>query len=407
MLYAQVILTLLSKENYNKYSKYITRKFFGVDDAKTRSPWWEMYQHIQKFHSENTGDISLETLKQAHMLELSGSIESKRKAVEELYTILEGTTMSEESEFLLPKVRRRGVLADVADEVSKELLENKESDVVSITDKLNNLAADEFEDDDIVYTIDILESEKDYAASRQWKWFHHQLDEAVQGAGPERNCLIVALTNVGKTSFVCRANVDFMRQGAKILHFAIAEDSKVSLQRRYYQAAYGVNDYELDQEKRRYRDQFMQEFEGKLVLVPIDSLSIPQAEDIIKRERPDIVVFDDFKDLELDKKSRDAKEHKQYGQIAVKIKSLAIKYSFFALCCAQAADSATGKRWLERGDIADSKVDIPAKFQYVLGLAKGEGDGSTVRYISTIKNKLGPEDLKLSMDVDQARCIWS
>ena len=228
----------------------------------------------------------------------------------------------------------------------------------------------------------------------------------MQGAGPERNCLIVALTNVGKTSFVCRSNVDFMRQGAKVLHFAIAEDSKVSLQRRYYQAAYGVNDYELDQEKRRYRDQFMQEFEGKLTLVPIDSLSIGQAEEVIKRVRPDIVVFDDFKDLELDKKRNEPKEHKQYGIIAVKIKSLAIKYGFFALCCAQAADSATGKRWLDRGDIADSKVDIPAKFQYVLGLAKGDGDGSSVRYLSTIKNKLGPEDMKVSMNVDEARCDW-
>ena len=403
MLYPQVILALMSKDKFHKYSQYLNKQFFGGD----KSPWWEMYLRIKQFHEEKEGDISIETLRHDHMLSLSGSLESKRKAVEELYTILEGTTMSDEADFLLPKVRRRGVLAQAKEELSKELDENKEADLVGISDKLSTIAVDEFEDEEIAYTIDILESESDYAASRRWKWFHPQLDEYVQGAGPERNCLIVALTNVGKTSFVCRANVDFMRQGAKVLHFAIAEDSKVSLQRRYYQAAYGVNDYELDQEKRRFRDQFIEEFDGKLTLVPIDSLTLAQAEEIIKRERPDIVVFDDFKDLEIDKKSRDSREHKQYGQIAVRIKSLAIKYNFFALCCAQAADSATGKRWLERGDIADSKVDIPAKFQYVLGLARGEGDGSTIRYLSTIKNKLGPEDMKVSLAVDEARCVWT
>jgi hypothetical protein len=402
MLYAQTILALMDKEKFNKYSKYLNKQFFGSD----KSPWWDMYLRIKDYHDKHEGNISIDALKQAHLLSLSGGLESKRVAVEQLYTVLEGTTMSDEADYLLPKIRRHGVLSEAGEELAKELQDNKEADLISIAEKLSTVASEEFEDEEIAYTIDILESEADYAASRQWKWFHPQLDECVQGAGPERNCLIVALTNVGKTSFVCRSNVDFMRQGAKVLHFAIAEDSKVSLQRRYYQAAYGVNDYELDQEKRRYRDQFMQEFEGKLTLVPIDSLSIGQAEEVIKRVRPDIVVFDDFKDLELDKKRNEPKEHKQYGIIAVKIKSLAIKYGFFALCCAQAADSATGKRWLDRGDIADSKVDIPAKFQYVLGLAKGDGDGSSVRYLSTIKNKLGPEDMKVSMNVDEARCDW-
>lgn len=402
MLYAQTILVLLDKDKFHKYAKYLNKQFFGSE----KSPWWDMFLRIKKFHDEHEGDLSLQTLKQDHMLSLSGSLESKRQAVEQLYVILEGTTMSDEADFLLPKIRRHGVLAEANDELMKELQDGKEADIVGVSDKLSNIASEEFEDDEITYTIDILESEEDYQASRRWKWFHPRLDEYVQGAGPERNCLIVALTNVGKTSFVCRANVDFMRQGAKVLHFAIAEDSKVSLQRRYYQAAYGISDLELDQEKRRYRDQFVTEFSGKLTLVPIDSLSITQAEEIIKRERPDIVVFDDFKDLELDKKRNEPKEHKQYGIIAVKIKSLAIKYGFFALCCAQAADSATGKRWLDRGDIADSKVDIPAKFQYVLGLARGDGDGSTVRYLSTIKNKLGPEDMKVSMSIDEARCIW-
>lgn len=403
MLYAQVIWKLLRKEDYNRFAKYITKSFFG--DAK--SVWYEIFLRIQQFHVEHDSDLSFETLRQAHLSDLAGSPTSKQDAVKAAYLMMEGTTVHDEADYLLTKIRRRGILSDVAEEVVKELTENKEAELVSITDKLQNLAAEEFEDEEITYTIDLLESEADYQASRQWKWAIPELDEAVQGAGPERTCLIVALTNVGKTSFVCYNNVSFMRQGAKVLHFAIAEDSKVSLQRRYYQAAYGINDYQLDSEKRRYRDQFMSEFDGKLILAPVDSLTIAQAEQIIKQHKPDIVVFDDFKDLELDKKSRDSREHKQYGQIAVRIKSLSIKYGFFGLCCAQAADSATGKRYLDRQDIADSKVDIPAKFQYVLGLSRGESNSKDLRYISTIKNKLGPEDFKYSALVKEDCCKWS
>jgi hypothetical protein len=320
---------------------------------------------------------------------------------------MEGSTVHDEADYFLTKVRRRGIIGDSADELIKELQDNKEAELVSVAEKLHNLAQEEFDDEEITYTIDLLESEKDYEASRRWKWAIHELDEAVQGAGPERTCLVVALTNVGKTSFVCYNNVGFMRQGAKVLHFAVAEDSKVSLQRRYYQAAYGVNDYQLDQDKQYYRDRFMGEFKDKLILAPVDSLSLAQAELIIKQHKPDVVVFDDFKDLELDKKSRDSKEHKQYGQIAVKIKSLSIKYGFFGLCCAQAADSATGKRYLDRQDIADSKVDIPAKFQYVIGLSRGESNSSDMRYISTLKNKLGPENFKYTAFVKEDSCVWS
>lgn len=402
MLYAETILAVLSKDGYNRYAKYLHKQFFGGD----KSPWWDMFLRAQKFHVEHEGDLSLDTMRLAHMSDISGGLDSKRKAVEELYSTLEGTTMTEEADYLLNKIRRRGVITESADEILREIQDNREADLVEISDKLGNLAREEFEDEEITYTIDILESEEDYAKSRKWKWFNYELDNAVQGAGPERNCLIVALTNVGKTSFVCRANVDFMRQGAKVLHFAIAEDSKVSLQRRYYQAAYGVSDLELDSEKRHYRDRFIGEFAGKLVLCPTDSLTVAQAEDIIKREKPDVVVFDDFKDLEIEKRNKDSREHKQYGNTAVKIKSLSIKYGFFALCCAQAADSATGKRWIDRQDIADSKVDIPAKFQYMIGLSRGENSSSTLRYISLPKNKLGPEDIKISMNVDEARCIW-
>lgn len=402
MLYAQTILYLLSKDNYLKTAKYLNKQFFGGD----KSPWWEMFQRVAKFHEEHEGNISLDTLRLAHMSDLSGSIESKRKTVEQMYTVLEGTTMSDEADYLLPKIRRRGAVAEAVEELAKELTDNKEAELVNISDKLTTIAAEEFEDEEVLYSVDILATEDNYARSRKWKWANEQLDNAVQGAGPERNCLVVALTNVGKTSFVCHNAVGFMRQGAKVLHFAIAEDSKVSLQRRYYQAAYGISDLELDTHKKHYRDKFLGEFGELLNLAPVDSLSIVQAEEVIKRLKPDIVVFDDFKDLELDRKSRDSKEHKQYGHIAVKIKSLSIKYGFFALCCAQAADSATGKRWLDRQDIADSKVDIPAKFQYMIGISRGENSSSTLRYLSLPKNKLGPEDVKIVMEVDEARCIW-
>ena len=66
------------------------------------------------------------------------------------------------------------------------------------------------------------------------------------------------------------------------------------------------------------------------------------------------------------------------------------KYNMAAISIAQAADSATGKAILTRGDIDNSNVGIPGTADVLLGIgATEEQELAGIRVFSFVKNKLG------------------
>lgn len=400
MFAAELIKTLLKKENYDKFSPYLTKEHFN--DSK--GYYWGVYKQIESYFNSSEGDLTLDNLKHIHLSSCGGLPQEKLMAYEEVYEIIKEVEVSDASGYLLKKVRRDGVLLKAMETLDKNIESADDDFLLGVADELQSLTTTEDAEEGKLYTLDLLEADVDYEASQKWQWALPELNALVKGAGPGRNCLIVALTNVGKTSFTVYNCVSFMQQGAKVLHFSIAEDSKVGLQRRYYQAVFAASDDELDGNKEYYRDKFVTDYGDKLFLAPVDSLSIAEAEALIKEVKPDVVVFDDFKDVELGKK-QEMRMDKMYGQIAVRLRSLGIKHNFFTLCAAQASDHATGKKKLDRQDIADSRVDIPGKFHYCIGLS-AEGADPNKRYISFIKNKMGREDVLLSATIDKDRCQW-
>jgi len=401
MLQGKIIKALLTKEAFAKFSPYITKAIFNED----KGYYWSIYQQLCSYYDEHASPISVEELEQLHLATMGGAADSKVAALKEVYHVIKDVDDTDSAEYLLTKIRKRGIMLSAAEELADAIDSDNESAAAKAMTYLQSLEDVDGSEDSLLYTINMLDAQDDYEASQQWQWQDSQLNDLVKGGGPGRNMLIVALTNVGKTSFAVYNAVGFMRQGAKVLHCSIAEDSKVSLQRRYYQAALALTDNELDIHTQEATEDFMKEFSGKLFLAPVDSLTVGELENLVKEIKPDVVILDDFKDLDLGRKV-DMRMDKLYGSLAVRIKSLAIKYNFFAVCLAQASDSATGKKKLDRQDVADSKVDIPGKFQYVIGLARGGADHS-IRYISFIKNKLGREDEVIISRLDEPTCQWS
>lgn len=408
-LQTDLIKTLLKKEYFDMYSPYLHKHHFDETDG-SKDYFWQIYSVLKEYHTENEADISLKDLTKIHLATMDGASKDKREALVATYDVIRdmGRTIADTdgaARQLLTLLKRRGLANEIVGVLENELDSPSGENWNKIKDIADQAVTAE-EQEDIFYTTDLLASEEDYAADSKWQWFEKEFNDNVKGAGPGRNCLIVALTNVGKTSFTVFNAIGFMNQGAKVLHFAIAEDSKISLQRRYYQAAFNKNDIELDKDKEVYAEEFKNKYGDKLYLCPTDSLSVARAEQIIKQVKPDVVVFDDFKDLELGFKSA-AVAPKLYGILAVKIKALAQKYGFFALCCAQAADSAQGKQILDRQDIADSKVDIPAKFEYVVGLSRGNNSSDDFRFVSFLKCKKGKENVCIGYSIDEVKCQWS
>ena len=401
MFAAQLIKTMLNKDAFDKFHPYLTKEHFN----DTKGYYWGIYKALESYFHSSDDSIQLEDLKHIHLSSCDGMAEEKVEAYKEIYNIIDECEVTDAATYLLNKVRRTCVLLKSMENIEKNIDNPDDDALLAIVGDLSDVSqGEDDEEESKIYTNSLMVADEDYKASQQWVWPFPELNKAVKGAGAGRNCLIVALTNVGKTSFTVFSCVEFMKQGARVLHFSIAEDSKVGLQRRYYQAAFNASDDELDANKQFYNDKFTAQFNDRLFLAPVDSLNIVEAEHIIKQVKPDVVVFDDFKDVDLGKK-QDMRMDKMFGQIAVRLRALGIKHNFFTLCAAQASDSATGKKKLDRQDIADSKVDIPGKFHYAIGISAA-GHDPNKRYISFIKNKMGAEDLLLSATIDKDRCQW-
>lgn len=408
-LQADLIKTFCKKDSYETYAGFVHKHHFDETTDKGKDYFWQIFSVLKEFHAANDSDISADELRALHLGTMDGVSKEKRAALELVYDLIleEGRDVAEQdgpARQLLATLKRKSTCQEILSLIEKESDEHNPENWAKLKDIAENIGTEEQENVDY-YTTDLMDADADYEADQRWKWFDHEFNANVKGAGPGRNALIVALTNVGKTSFTVFNCVNFMRQGAKVLHFAIAEDSKLSLMRRYYHAAFAASDRDLDKNKEVYNAKFQQEFAGRLFLYPTDSLNLAQAEQIIKDCQPDIVVFDDFKDMELGFKG-DTTAPKIYGVIAKKIKGLAQKHNFFALCCAQAADTARGKQILEVQDIADSRVDIPAKFEYVIGLSRGENRAENYRWVSFLKNKKGKESIHYGYHIDEETCTW-
>lgn len=407
-LQADLIKTLCNKGAFDMYSPYLSKHHFTDESDGKNDYFWQIYSVLKEFHNDNDADLTVAELRDLHLGGADGMQKDRKTALQEVYQIIQDAkdVAQEDSAAgqLLTTLKRKSMTYEIMSVLEKEIESPQTDNWHKIKDIADNAVTAE-ESEEVFYSTSILESEEDYQDSMKWQWFDPELNDNVKGLGPGRNVLIFALTNVGKTSFTVFNCVNFMDQGAKVLHFAIAEDSKVSLLRRYYHAAFGRSDRELDQNKEYYDEQFNRRFSGKLWLCPTDSLSLARAEQLIKQVRPDIVVFDDFKDLELGYKS-EVKVPRLYGVLAVKIKSFAQKYEFGAICCAQASDSAKGKQRLDRGDIADSKVDIPAKFEYAIGLSRGENASDNFRFVSMAKCKRGKEGVYYGYHIDEEKCQW-
>lgn len=407
-LQADLIKTLCNKDAFEMYSPYLSKHHFADESEGKNAFFWEIYSVLKEFHNDNDASITPTELKDLHLGMSDGMQKDRKQALSEVYNLVEGArdiaTEDSAATHLLTILKRKSMTYEIMNVLEKEVESPSTENWHKIKDIADNAVTAE-EAEDVFYTTSIAEASQDYQDSMRWKWFDPEFNDNVQGFGPERTCLVFALTNVGKTSFTVFNCVNFMNQGARVLHFAIAEDSKVSLLRRYYHAAFGKTDRELDENITYYDERFAEKFEGKLWLCPTDALSIARAEQLIKQVRPDIVVFDDFKDLDLGYKA-EVKVPRLYGVLAVKIKSLAQKYGFGAICCAQAADSAKGKQILDRADIADSKVDIPAKFEYCIGLSRGENRADNFRFLSLAKNKKGKENISYGYYIDEGKCTW-
>lgn len=122
-----------------------------------------------------------------------------------------------------------------------------------------------------------------------------------------------------------------------------------------------------------------------IIFAPLAPGTFETIERLVDRIQPKVVVLDQLHNIDVDSEvGVQAKETQ-----STRARNLAKSRNLLVVSISQAADSATGKRILTRGDVYGSNVGIPGQLDLMIGFSGTEEDEqSNIRWLSFPKNKI-------------------
>jgi predicted ATP-dependent serine protease len=207
-------------------------------------------------------------------------------------------------------------------------------------------------------------------------------DRCDGGALPGHHILVYARPERGKTLWALNMCAGFMKQMKRVCYFCNEEP---------------IKDY-----KERLRMRLLKQPKGKLRAEPeksqaalaamqlgdlyfIETRSFAQARNHIYRLKPDVVVFDQLRNMETGQEGKT----QQLDIAATSARAIAKDYGVLVVSVTQAGDSASGKVYLQMNDVDSSKTGIPAAVDLMIGLGGDDAMQATgLLGVSLPKNKL-------------------
>ena len=212
---------------------------------------------------------------------------------------------------------------------------------------------------------------------------------------------------MGKSSWCLNEVHTFMQQGKKVLDISVSEDPIGRRLPRLLQSVYHKPYHEIEERKSDYYTDFLNHYKDLYRFKYLATgCHVSEILKDIEDFQPDVVVVDGFSKMKVSK--GDSNRATELGVILAHLKSYAELYKFGVIPVCQAANTARGKAKLTMADIADSKVSVPAELEMAIGIGfEGDNAGqSTRRTITTAKNKLGPEGMRMDYEFKQLTNEW-
>lgn len=217
------------------------------------------------------------------------------------------------------------------------------------------------------------------------KLWPNALNERLGGKlGPGHHIVTFANVEMGKTALNVTIACGFARQGAKGLYF-LNEDKNEDVWVRFISNLIGWTEEQIRENLWEAKRLAQEAGLENIILVGVAPGNKKEIEALIDRFRPAWVVIDQMRNLDMDEQNKVL----QLEKASTFGRNMAKKYNCIVVSTTQAADSATGKRRLELGDVDFSNVGVAAQADVLIGLGGTEVDiQQGIRYITTIKNKL-------------------
>lgn len=207
------------------------------------------------------------------------------------------------------------------------------------------------------------------------------------GARPGHHVLVFAPTEMGKTGFILNMEAHFLRQAKRVLHVG-NEDPADDVILRLASRLTKWDKFKIKADAQAAYEICLEKGYGNYVFADLAPGTFPRIIRLVQKYKPDILVLDQLSNIDV-KVSKNESKTGSLEAAAKLARAVAKRFNILVVSVVQAADSATGKVVLGRGDVHNSNVGIPGQTDLMVGLGADEAmEARGLREITLVKNKI-------------------
>lgn len=283
-------------------------------------------------------------------------------------------------------------LEAVRHKMSQALVAGKDDEYLKLREDYDKLKRGEMEVEGTASEVVVSKSLDSilatHSSENKIKLLPRALNDMTDGGAIKGNHIVVyAPTEMGKSLFCLNMAFGFLKQGYKVMYGCNEDPQDTMLLRLFYRLA-NMTKAEIQLNPGKAEKQAVENGYNNLVYVDLQPGTEMEIRKLVDDYQPDILMVDQIRNLDM----KEANKVISLEKAAVMMRNIGKSTPLLAVSITQAADSATGKIILDRGDIDFSNIGIPGTADLMVGIgADGEMEMRGQRCINLPKNKLSGE----------------
>lgn len=228
------------------------------------------------------------------------------------------------------------------------------------------------------------------------------LSDLVPGLMRQNHVGIFALPDSGKTAFCINFAFAMAKQGHKVLYIS-NEDALDSLEMRFLCRFNNAHTSWVEENQARATATANANGGKNLVLVSVPGGSIPEIEEMITAHKPDVLIVDQVRNLEIPGKDSLVQVLESAGR---EMRRFAKQYNLLSVSVTQAGDNATNVLALDRSHVDSSKIGFTATLDLLIGVGINDEFRRTQRRSLSVlgKNKISGKHDWVAVGIEEATC---
>lgn len=280
----------------------------------------------------------------------------------------------------------------IAQDLAGALLASREADVQELMQQYTSISDGIVQDkqESEIYQGEAVSSiVQAFSSDNLIKVYPNSLNDILQGGVPQQTHIVIyAEPELGKSLVAINMAAGFCRDGLRTL-FVENEDSSKATLLRFINRMSGMTKMEVLQDYQTAEQLALDKGYNNLVLASMSPGTISEIEGLIRQYDIQCLVVNQIRHLRFKGVDGDVQQLTAAGR---GMRTLIKKYNLVGVSITQAADSATNKLVLERGDVYMSNTSLPGDADILLGVgANDEFKNQSKRMFSLAKNKVSAD----------------